>query len=325
MKGENIMSKICFGCGEKLQFVDKDKSGYIPKEKIDTSEYCQKCFRLMHYGEVVKNSEPKTIKEIVNTVNKNAKYVVFLTDFINIFDQVVKIFKSIKVPKILVISKSDIIPTNVSFNQIKNYLRVTYGIKENVVFTSNKNNLNTFVKTLYGLEEVYLLGLTNAGKSTLLNALIDKYNVNAKKITTSYKENTTSDFIRIKIGKTTFIDSPGFVIDNFELDKKTNIKGTIKPVTYQNKLVTTYNIGDLFSIKIASKTNVVFYFSNDIEIKRLYNKNIIGTSFKVKENSDIVICGLGFIKITDDTTITIPMDIIKFINIRPSIVGGKYE
>ena len=48
-------------------------------------------------------------------------------------------------------------------------------------------------------------------------------------------------------------------------------------------------------------------------------------TFKVSGNSDIVICGLGFIKVTKDVNITVPMDLMKYINIRPSITGGKYE
>ena len=319
------MSKICFGCGAKLQSKDEHKEGYVPEAKLETSEYCRRCFRLSHYGEESKTQEPKSIDAIVKTVNKNAKYVVFMTDFINVFDDVMNIFKSIKVPKTLVISKSDIIPKNVSFDQIRNYLRVVYKVRDDVVFTSNKSNLNTFMKKLYGLEEVYFLGLTNSGKSTLLNSIIGLSGAKTKKLTTSYKENTTQDFVRIKLGEMTLIDSPGFVTPNFELDKFTNISSEIKPITYQNKVPCTYKLGNLFSTVIEGNSNVVFYFSKGIEITRLYNKKTIGTTFKVKGNSDIVICGLGFIKVTDDISITMPSDMMKYINIRPSIVGGVYE
>ena len=318
------MSKICFGCGVKLQCTDETKDGYIKESKYDTSLYCERCYKISHYGEYKFVNEPKSIESIIDSVNKNAKYVVFMSDFINIFDKVMDIFKSIKVPKVLVISKSDIIPKNVSFNEIRGYLKVIYGIKENIVFTSNKTNLNTFIKELYGHDEVYFLGLTNAGKSTIINAIMDKYDSKSARITTSYKENTTMDFIRIKVGNMTLVDSPGFSIDNFSLAKNTKIDNEIHPITYQNKESCTYNLGDLFDIKLTGKSSATFYFSNAIAVKRLYNKEIIGLNFKVKGNSDIIICGLGFIKVVDDVDVCIPESIMKYINIRPSITGGAY-
>ncbi len=319
------MNKICFGCGAKLQSVDETKEGYVPDGKLESSDYCKRCFRMANYGEKGKSSTPKRIDEILKTVNKNAKHVVFMADFINVFDEVMNIFKKIRVPKTLVISKSDIIPKNVSFAQIRNYLRVVYKVRDDVVFTSNKTSLNTFMKKIHGLEEVYFLGLTNAGKSTLLNSIIEKSGAKSKKLTTSYKENTTQDFIRIKLGDVTLIDSPGFVIDNFELDKFTNVSSEIKPITYQNKVPTMYKIGDVLSLSVDGKTSAVFYFSKSIDIKRFYNKKVVGTTFKVRGNSDVVICGLGFIKFTEDAELTLPQDVMKYTNIRPSLVGGVYE
>ena len=44
------MNKICFGCGIKLQSTDKEKLGYVPEKKLESSKYCMRCFRMMHYG-----------------------------------------------------------------------------------------------------------------------------------------------------------------------------------------------------------------------------------------------------------------------------------
>lgn len=319
------MSKICFGCGVKLQSSNEDGLGYVPASRIDDAKYCQRCFKMEHYGIKTSASTPKSTESIIKTVNKNAEYVVFCVDFIDIFDDVMNIFASIKAPKVLVVSKSDIIPKNVSFSQIKSYLRTIYRVRDEIIFTSMVGNLNTLFKNIYDKNEVYFLGLTNSGKSTLINSIMDKMNAKASKLTTSFKENTTQDFVRIKVGDKTLIDSPGFVIDNFEVNKLTNVSNEIKPITYQNKTSCTYKIGDLFKIRIKDNTNAIFYFSKNIDITRLYKNETIGVTFSVKGNSDIVVCGLGFIKVTHDTTVVIPNEIMKYINIRPSLVGGVYE
>lgn len=319
------MNKICFGCGAKLQYTDKSVLGYVPEEKYADSKYCQRCFKLIHYGKLSQASTPKKTEEIIKSVNKNAQNVIFLIDFVNLYDGIIDIYKSIKTNKILVISKCDIIPPNVSFSQIRNYLKVVYKIKEEILFTSNKSNLNTLTKVLNDMEEVYFLGLTNAGKSSLINILLEKYSSKNALLATSYKENTTQDFVRIKLKNLTIIDSPGFVMNNFALDKKTNIDHVIKPITYQNKVNCTYKLDDILNITIKGNTSAIFYFSKNITIKRDYKKMTEGTTFNVKGNSDIVISGLGFIKVTDSSIITLEQDIMKYINIRPSIVGGNYE
>ena len=44
------MSKICKGCGVVLQNSDANSIGYTPKMEAD---YCQRCFRIRHYDDVV--------------------------------------------------------------------------------------------------------------------------------------------------------------------------------------------------------------------------------------------------------------------------------
>ncbi len=48
----------CIGCGAKIQTTDPVKPGYTPmsalKKGLETNElYCQRCFRLRHYNEIV--------------------------------------------------------------------------------------------------------------------------------------------------------------------------------------------------------------------------------------------------------------------------------
>ena len=98
-------NKVCFGCGVKLQNTDSNKKGYTPK--IDAS-YCMRCFRMIHYGENAIVDTPKEVKEIINKINKDDKFVLFLCDFLNINNDVIKIFKSIKCKKMMIINKCQI-------------------------------------------------------------------------------------------------------------------------------------------------------------------------------------------------------------------------
>lgn len=319
------MNKICFGCGAKLQSIDERAQGYIPESKMETSEYCQRCFRMIHYGEVKKADKPKSTKAIIDTVNKHANLVIFMVDFVDIYDEIIDIYRSVKVPKILVVSKSDIIPKNVSFTTIQNYLRKVYGVKEDIMFVSMMSNLNSLIKVLHGQDNVYFLGLTNSGKSTIINKLAEKFDSKMAPITTSFKENTTLDFLRVKVDGRTFVDSPGFVSDGYEVDKSSRITSEIHPITYQNKTKCTYKIGVEFEVSVKGNSNVILYFSNNIKIERFYKREVEGTTFQVSGNSDIVISGLGFIKTTDDIEITIPARVMKYVNIRPSLVGGNFE
>ena len=49
---------FCIGCGAQIQTEDKEKAGFTPASSIKKAEetgeiYCQRCFRLRHYNEIV--------------------------------------------------------------------------------------------------------------------------------------------------------------------------------------------------------------------------------------------------------------------------------
>ena len=81
----------------------------------------------------------------------------------------------------------------------------------------------------------------------------------------------------------------------------------IKPITYQIKSKQYIYIDEFAKIE-SSNNNLTFFFSNKLKIERFYKEkqdNDKETTLNVKENEDIVISGLGFIKVTKEETIKI--------------------
>lgn len=309
----------CIGCGVIIQSTDENLEGFVP-ETAKNKSYCQRCFKLIHYGEKVKEAAPKSDKEIIDYVNNHAKEVFFITDFINIYDRTIMLFKKVKPKKTLIINKSDIIPKNISFGEIRAYIEKMYGIK-NIIFTNKNSNLNTLIKSLYG-KEVYFLGVSNSGKSTIINNLLERHG-KEKILSESFKKNTTKDFIKLEFPTFTIYDSPGFSINAFDLDKYANIKKEIKPINYKVKEESNFVINDNIYIRVEGDTNVIFYFSS-IPIKRTKKEVENSFTINVSENSDILFLNLGFLKTTKNVKISFDKNLKDYIVVRPSITGGKF-
>ena len=92
---ENIMSRICFGCGAKLQYSNKDAKGYVPENKLNDAKYCMRCFKLMHYGVNINDTVPKKVEEILYLVNSDNKHTIFMCDFLSLSDKIINIYISI--------------------------------------------------------------------------------------------------------------------------------------------------------------------------------------------------------------------------------------
>ncbi len=304
----------CMGCGAILQNTDKLKDGYTPK--ID-SKLCQRCFKIKNYGENIVNIKPINNEDIITKINKEKGFVIFLLDFLNIYEEVITTYKKIKLPKIIVLTKSDLIPKNISKNTLINNLKNIYHIKEDIIYTSSKNkdNINFIKDIIFQEKKVYFLGYTNSGKSSLINALANS------DLTISKRSNTTLDFIKIKTNEGIIFDTPGFVPNNF-LDNMLP-KKMIRPIIYQLKNKYLLKIND-YRISSSENNNLILYFTNDILISKRVKREELPKKIKVKENTDLIIKGLGFILIKKNTIIStdIPENLLE---IRPTIIGGKHE
>lgn len=327
------MNKKCKGCGTILQTTNKEEKGYIREDKYKDSSYCERCFKIIHYNERIVTNLDNINDYILEEVNKKAKYVYFLVDLLNINQETINTFKQIKTPKTLIISKLDIIPKSIKESKITPWLKDEYGINEEVLFQSSKKNINTkaILNKLENknIKEVYILGFTNAGKSTLINMLTNATNEN--KITTSSIPNTTIDFIKIKLDNISIIDSPGFTNtttiyepDEFDLIKRVMPRTFLKPTTYQVKPISSILIEDKVRLQSSINNSLTFYISNALKVERVFDNNTNLTDkevtiLEIPENSDLVIKSLGFINIKKTCTLKIHSDKKELFEIRKSM------
>ena len=318
------MTKRCIGCGAVLQNTDKKKNGYTPKLE---NKYCMRCFRLTNYNDLTETITEKDNDKIITVINNSSTFSFFLIDATNITKEAVSIYQNIKTRKCLLLTKIDLLPANITVNNYINKFKNIYNIKEEVYFLSStkKVNVNKILKIMdsLNLKKAYILGCTNAGKSTLINTML-----NNKTITTSRIPNTTLDFINLYIEDKILTDTPGFVttttpfITDKKYYKKIDYKERIKPITYQTKETTSLVLEENYRISNFGFNSVTTYFNNNILIKRDFKSNEDYFETKIMANTDIVIKDLGFINVKKPCTLKISKNLENLVEFRPSLIGG---
>ena len=93
---------------------------------------------------------------------------------------------------ILVLNKKDVLPKSVKEEKILDYFNNMDTPFEKVIVISVEKNQNIDyllkqIKLYQTSKDVYVVGHTNAGKSTLINKLISNYSDNNEELTISVK------------------------------------------------------------------------------------------------------------------------------------------
>lgn len=304
------MTKRCVGCGSILQNNNVNEKGFTPNLEND---FCMRCFKLTHYNELTNTSFMPSNEKLLENINKSNNFVIFLVDFLNITNYVIDTYKKISNEKILVITKSDLIPKNIILNTLERNIKNIYNIKENIYFISTKNarNISTIDNICKIKKSILLAGFTSSGKSSLINKLM---NAN---ITVSNYKNTTQDFIKLQNKDYTIYDAPGFTITSIDDFTKTD---EVLPITYQ--IDPKYYLSfEAFNLYFSDFTNITIFMKKRIIKKRL-KKEDINYSICVPSNYDLIIIGLGFVRFSKATYISINIDNDLY-EIRPSIIGGQ--
>jgi len=215
----------CEGCGIKLQTEEPSKLGYIPDQAlIRVPINCQRCFRIKHYNEIANTSlQQDDFLQILSQIGGTKSVVVHIVD---VFDFEGSLISSLprfigSNPLIIVVNKIDLLPKISNLNKIINWVQrqmKEHGLKPvEIVLVSAKKNLG-FERFMQVLDhyrrgkDVYVVGATNVGKSTLINRLIRDYSDLDAELTTSAYPGTTLDLVKIPLDDGKFIiDTPGIV------------------------------------------------------------------------------------------------------------------
>lgn len=345
----------CIGCGVKIQTTDTNELGYTPKKAMEKGLasgelYCQRCFRLRHYNEIADVS--LTDDDFLRLLNEISSQEALIVNVVDIFDFNGSVIPGLhrfagKNPVLLVGNKVDLLPKSVNQRKLKNWLLQQahrIGLRPVEVILTSAKSKDSILELLKEIEklrkgkDVYVVGTTNVGKSSLINGIIKETAGLKELITTSRFPGTTLDKIEIPLEDGHFLlDTPGIIqrhqmahLLNPEELKMITPKKEIKPRSYQLNPDQTLFIGGLgrMDIKTKEKMSVVAYFSNELEIHRrktegsdeFYAKHLGGLLappleknslpplkkhlFTIKEETDIVYSGLGFITIKNPCQIT---------------------
>lgn len=308
------MVKKCFGCGATMQVVDRKKEGYVKREKFDTSRLCERCFKIQNYGEyrvVVKNNED--FIKILTRIRDSGDLVVLVVDIFNLSKDIELFQNYLSNDIILVMTKRDLVPKSIRDEKLLSYIdNFDFTLKASIAISSFKNyhmdELMNLIRQYKKSKNVYIVGLTNSGKSTMVNKILYNYSNNDEMVTTSMLPSTTLNEIEIKIDDDlTLIDTPG-LLDHGNLTEHVDVKTLkritpkheIRPITYQIKVDQTILFEHIMRIDVKCHNSITVYVANTVRLERLYKKNQALMDLEhhhllVDADDDVVIAGLGFI------------------------------
>ncbi len=329
----------CKGCGILLQ----DENVLLPGYTTDLSnDICQRCFRIKNYGEyqLVTNNNVEYIK-VLEAVGKTNDLVIYVTDLINMEKDFDTIRNIIPNRMILVLNKKDVLPKSVKEEKLYDYFKEYNIFFDEIITVSTKNNYNMDyllkrIKMLQTTKNVYVVGRTNAGKSSLINNIIRNYSETSDELTMSALPSTTLNTVSISLNEhLTLIDTPGLldsgsIINKLDVDlvKKISPKKEIKPKTFQLKVGQGIIINDLVRIDYVEgeRNSFTVFVSNELKVSRINSnvnkklKDLNKCSYDVKYNTDIVVNGLGFIKVMNKGKVDVYLDKDVEIYLRKSLI-----
>lgn len=303
--------KFCIGCGLPLQSDDPNQSGYLPPLVLKRGGdlLCKRCFRLQHYSEEKETQEtvPSLVKALEMAKKKHplVLYVIDLFAFESSFDtEINKVLNGMDV--LLIANKRDVLPKSVKDEKLLRFVKsraeeAGLSVKQYIIISARKQwNIDEVIKNieLSGKRDIFVIGATSSGKSTLINRFLKVYkNETTRYISTSVYPGTTLRNIVIPLqGGYSLIDTPGLVRkDNMimHLSKSSLMavtpKKEIKPKGFTLVPGQALFFGNLaiFDFKSGKKTNFVCYSSREVLLHRGKDEDLETLQQHLIENKQV--------------------------------------
>ncbi len=342
---KNTSNLKCIGCGSTIQTTNENELGYVIPKLLENDNLenlvCHRCFQIKHYNKITKNDlDIKTYENIFNkSINKNALFI-YLVDIFDFEGTFLKEINDLLRDKnfIVVANKADLLPKSLKENKLESIVRHRLNLEEikcidcfvtSIVKKQYVDEILEKIDKYRRGRDVYIVGVSNVGKSTFINALLKSVGIANNVITTSIIPGTTIDLIEIP-----FFDDNKFIIDTPGIINTGNILNNVDSKYFKqimpNKEINArnYQLKEEQSIILngfacfdfvkGESQTITFYFSNNIELHRtklekaptmfpsrneelfkVDNFEIDEFHFKIKEPCELVILGLGFIRVNE--------------------------
>lgn len=283
---------------------------------------CQRCHNLQNFGDIDETLRPgwtdepllsqERFRELLKPIREKDAVIIALVDLFDFNGSILPELDSIAGhnPVILAANKADLLPSKMGQLRVENWVRRELdfmGIKSlaniggavRLVSCKTGFGVSDMLKKVRDLADdrdcdVYIVGAANAGKSTLLNRMlqssndIDKQkkrrkkragNANANKgvITTSPLPGTTLKFIKVDLGNgRKMYDTPGLLVPGTLTTRLTPAelkmvvpKKPVEAVTFRVEPGKCVLVGGLARIEVSKESKpfmFTFFVSNDIKL-----------------------------------------------------------
>lgn len=261
-----MKNNVCKGCGAPLQTTDEHARGYALSLAHDL---CQSCYRLYHYGEANAHFHPEDLPKL--NPDGVAVMVSSVMSFDMLFEYPVYRYEP-NMTFVYVINQMDLLPesTNLDalFDRIVEKARRMRIPFKDIIFMTAKNpyDIDNLKHYLLGMKRknVYLIGVQNAGKTTLFKALTHDEHALAMN-----KAGLTQEAIYRPINEDVMLwDMPGLYQEGYlhqflpyQTYKKLLPHKTMNPKIFQLRENQSVFAEGLIALTAKEKMNVVIYGS----------------------------------------------------------------